>query len=248
MNKEHILEELKRTAEENGGKALSSAKFEDETGISKGDWYGKYWTKYSDLVIEAGYEPNVFGQDALDENWLLEQLAIYTRELGHFPTKPELKMKSFNEEDFPSPTTFTNRFGTKPEMLKKVYKYCENNNSYSDVFHMIKPLVINAKEIIKENAESEEYGFVYLFWSQRMKLYKLGFSNHVGRRNYDLSTKLPEELKEIHKIKTDDPEGVEKYWHARFADKRIKDRRGDTEWFDLKKVDVGNFKRWKRIF
>ena len=54
MNKEHILKEIDRTAKENNGTPLGSARFAKETGITKSDWLGKYWTKWSDAVIEAG--------------------------------------------------------------------------------------------------------------------------------------------------------------------------------------------------
>jgi hypothetical protein len=83
-----------------------------------------------------------------------------------------------------------------------------------------------------------QFGYVYLMKSGRY--YKLGRSSYVEKRNYEIGLKLPEKLKVIHKIKTDDPSGIEAYWHNRFQEKR---KRG--EWFELSSNDVKAFKRWK---
>jgi hypothetical protein len=72
--------------------------------------------------------------------------------------------------------------------------------------------------------------------------YKIGRTNSVGRRGSELAIKVPIPPKTIHSIETDDPIGVEAYWHKRFVDKR-----GEGEWFALSPEDVKAFKRWKRI-
>jgi hypothetical protein len=60
MKKDHILSEIKRTANENGGVPLGIDRFRKATGIRKEDWYGIFWTKWSDAQQDAGLEPNQF--------------------------------------------------------------------------------------------------------------------------------------------------------------------------------------------
>jgi hypothetical protein len=68
--------------------------------------------------------------------------------------------------------------------------------------------------------------------------YKIGRSNDVARRRREISLLLPSELEHVHVIETDDPEGIETYWHRRFEK-----RRSRGEWFRLTPDDVAAFRR-----
>ena len=58
MRKERIVDEIRRTAEKNGGIPLGKLRFLKETGIKEADWSGKFWSKWSEAIQEAGYTPN----------------------------------------------------------------------------------------------------------------------------------------------------------------------------------------------
>jgi len=80
MIREHILQEIKRTAEANHGVPLGWRKFAEETGIRDRDWLGKHWARWGEAVREAGYTPNQMTQ-ALSSSVHAEHVRLaYTRE------------------------------------------------------------------------------------------------------------------------------------------------------------------------
>jgi hypothetical protein len=88
-----------------------------------------------------------------------------------------------------------------------------------------------------------ECGYVYFVKHGSRSEYKIGKTMNPLRREGEIRLQLPELLKPIHYIETDDPTGVETYWHDRF---RSKQKEG--EWFALSADDVRAFKKWRRIF
>jgi hypothetical protein len=237
MKKEHILQEIKRTAEENGGVPLGWRKFVQETGIREADWLGKHWARWSDALREAGYTPNQM-TTAYDASFMFEQFVALARELGKLPVKGDFLMKARRDSAFPNPKTF-DRFGSRAELVKGVMDYCQGRAGYEDIVLLCEghtPRSNDGPEI--SDPAHVEMGEVYLMKSG--KFYKIGRSNAAGRREYELAIQLPEKLKTVHVIRTDDPSGIEAYWHKRFESKWK-----NGEWFDLGAADVAAFKRRK---
>lgn len=239
MKKEEIIREIKRTAEENDGVPLGVERFRQATGITKSDWYAKHWVRWGDALTEAGYSPNQL-RGAYSDEFVLKKLVSFIQEIGRYPVMGELRLKAKQEPIFPSHSVFS-RVGKKAELAKKVIEFCQERDGLEDVIKICEPIALQ-EPLIKQPPEndSEAFGFVYLMKSGRF--YKIGRSASVGRREYELAIKLPEKLKKVHEIKTDDPVGIEKYWHDRF-----KDKRKGGEWFELSANDVKAFKRRKKF-
>lgn len=239
VTKAHILQEIKRTAEANGGKALGIQRFKSETGIKSSDWMGRYWARWSDAIDEAGYLPNQL-VTAYDTEELLDKYARLAQQLGRLPTSADLRLKAHDDPTFPSNSTFDNKFdNSKSNLVKRLLEYCKSQNEYKDVIRLCREYAPRRQQTSDESTHQEgEFGFVYLIKSGRF--YKIGRSNAAGRREYELAIQLPEEVKRIHVIRTDDPSGIETYWHKRFEAKQKK-----GEWFDLDAADVAAFKRRK---
>lgn len=244
MNKEHIIAEIRRTAIANGGVALGWRRFKEETSIGYYDWYGQFWTRWGDAVREAGFEPNRMSE-AYDDQFLLEHLVLLTRRLGRVPTQQgDLLLAAKNDPTYPSEKVFR-RLGSKPQRASRVIAFCEANPGHDDVAALWREVPVGKQQTDPDGAGSmtSAVGYVYLLKHGSRREYKIGRTNNPLRREGELGIQLPEMVQPVHYIQTDDPPGVESYWHTRFAKKRK-----EGEWFSLSPDDVRAFKRWKRIY
>src|SRR5258708_2614552 len=234
MNKQYILAEIKRRAEDNGGVPLGQDRFSQETGIRNADWFGIFWARWGDAVQEAGLSRNKL-KEAYEEVILIGKYVDLIRELGRIPVKGELRLKRRNDPTFPNDKTFE-RFGSKSSLVTKALEYCHNHNGLDDVARLCTEVAPNdvAKPIPALRPKANEDGSVYLLKAGRY--YKIGRSNAVGRREYEMSIQLPQKARTVHIILTDDPVGIEAYWHKRFSSKNT-----NGEWFDLDTSDVQAF-------
>lgn len=109
-----------------------------------------------------------------------------------------------------------------------------------DVAKLCPPLRVVADDdkAVSAPARAPDFGCVYLMKSGRF--YKIGRTNAVGRRERELAIQLPEKVRLVHSIRTDDPAGIEEYWHKRFHE-----RRKNGEWFEPSTDDVAAFRRRK---
>ena len=237
MERSFILDEIRRSATANGGVAPGKERFEHETGVKETSWRGRYWARWSDLLYEAGLSAGTMNV-ALDRELILEQVAQLVIELGHVPTAAEIRLRKRTHPSLPNDKTVGSRLGFGARLAAELLAYAAERPGLEAVVEVCRPMA--AGDNRAEGAATPAVGAVYLMKSGRY--YKIGRSNSAGRRLYEIGIQLPERVELVHSFETDDPEGIERYWHDRFAAKR---RNG--EWFDLDRADVAAFKRRKRF-
>ena len=241
MTKAEILAEIKRTATQNAGVALGMRTFERETGIRQADWLGIHWRSWGDAVTEAGFAPNTL-TPKIEEEELLRRYSLLARELGRFPTKADLGLKKRSDPTFPSRDAIVRRFGSYPAARGRAREYCLAHPDFADVVPLLGARHLGRSPVAVSPSVGRATGFVYLVKHGSRGEYKIGKTLNPLRREGEIRLQLPERLSPVHYIETDDPAGIEAYWHARFASKRK-----EGEWFALTRDDVAAFKRWRRI-
>ena len=230
MLREQIIAEIQRLASQNGGTAPGVAAFANATGITQGRWRGVYWARWSDALADAGFAPNAL-VGKRDSTELLQKVAELCRSLGKVPTYTEMRMHVRKDASFPNDKTVAKHFGNMAELTATLRKLAESP-AYQDL-----------NELLPSPREEEDFstakdidGFVYLLKSGSH--YKIGCTANLERRIKEITVAMPESIVLMHSIKTDDPSGIEAYWHKRFAD-----RRANGEWFRLSANDLKAFRR-----
>lgn len=232
--REQILAEIRKLATENGGRPPGSRLFERVTGIKMGAWYGVYWARWGDALIAAGLAANK-PNEKIDTDVLLEHLARACRHYGKIPTAGELRLYARQHAGFPGHNTISKAFSSRTDMLNQLAIWVNGNAAFGDVAQMM-PINQPPDRVPASSVNSTSDGHVYLI--QSGAFYKIGRSDEIERRIKEIRIALPDAAKLVHSIRTDDPPGIEAYWHRRFQD-----RRANGEWFRLFSADVAAFKR-----
>lgn len=234
--RDFIVSEIRRIAVASGGVAPGQNAFTNVTGITPAKWRGIHWLRWSDALAEAGFKPNAWNQK-LDSNDILLCIARLCRNVRRLPTRSEIKMQRRLDPSFPSHTTVSNHFRTNVDLVAALRQLASEDGNWSDLLDYLPDIQEAAPERPAVPPRAE--GMVYLLKSGQH--YKIGRSEDIERRFREVTIALPETVNLVHAIRTDDPSGIEAYWHRRFAEKRA-----NGEWFALSGEDVRAFR--KRTF
>ncbi|HEX5279005.1 MAG TPA: GIY-YIG nuclease family protein [Micropepsaceae bacterium] len=228
--REFVLSEIRRLTAEDGGRVPGSETFNRITHLSHSYWKGEIWLRWSDAVREAGLVPNV-KNSRLDDGRLHFDLAVAIRKFGYIPTTAELRNYRKSAR-LPIQKTYINHFGGKRGMLRRLKFWVRDRPEWADVAALL-------ADVSDEEPELPRWtGAVYLM--RAGPLFKIGCSRKPEQRTRRVASGVPAEAVVIHMIQTDDPYGVERYWHRRFADKRV-----HGEWFRLSADEIAAFRARK---
>ena len=172
---------------------------------------------------------------------LLEMYATACRHFGRPPTRMELRLYRRANPGLPTDRTFDKRFGSRTNLLGCLLVWATANRERLDVAGMV-----DIDEILDGPDEPQvaqpqlrlSEGHVYLIRSG--PYYKVGRSDELERRVKEIRVALPDAATLEHSIRTDDPPGIEAYWHRRFNGSRV-----NGEWFELAPSYVKAFKKRK---
>jgi hypothetical protein len=229
-----ILKAIRDHAAAHGGKPPGRLALERATGIKEAAWRGVLWARWNEAVAEAGLAPNT-KTTAIDQQQLMVQLAEAIRHFGRLPTYSELRLYKRTHLGFPEDKTFHTRFSNKENMLFRVRDWARSTTGFEDLLALLPDEPDDPETDCGSNGQE---GLVYLLKSGNN--FKIGRSDQLERRVKEITIALPDAVELLHSIRTDDPAGIEAYWHRRFAD-----RRANGEWFKLTRADVAAFRRRK---
>jgi hypothetical protein len=237
MDKSHVLAEIRRLAKLHGGH-IGVRAFLDATGIPEKQILGKFWATWNQALVEAGVSTKAFRRPRTDREIIVAAVATLVERLEKWPTENEMALERRGDKTFPS-LQVIRRTAKEVSLPALVQEYCRSHPELPLAARIASERSSITTDSPEATSRAPVAGYVYMMRSGRR--YKIGFTSSPARRHREVRLELPDPTNLVHSIPTDDPAGIEAYWHKRFASKRVR----DTEFFELEGSDVMAFKRRK---
>jgi len=236
MTQDEVHAQIRRLASQRGGK-LSMRAFFSETGVSD-QWLRTqpWFAGWNDLMSRLGIEPQQFSNARIPLGELAKSVASLSVELGKWPTEDDIRRARRRDPSFPGLDAIR-PFRRSGALAATVVAIADEQPALHAARSYAEPHLVREPAEVDEHTSARIQGYVYMIRSGRR--YKIGKSTDPSRRFREVKLELPEEAHQIHAIPTDDPAGIEAYWHRRFAAKRVR----STEFFELSAEDVRAFRR-----
>jgi hypothetical protein len=231
----HILNEIRRLATQTG-KPPSAAIFAKDTLIFEEQWKDKFWPQWGDALTEAGFG-RVTRTKQLRADEVLVKIVGACRTFGKVPTYAELDEYRRINPDLPGNKVIAKYFSDRAGLILALTNLAATNDEFSDLKALLpRQLPFGRETASRANRTTD--GFVYLIKSAAY--YKIAQTETGETPLNETSAALAVKTVIVHTIRTDDPEGIEAYWHNRFKQKRT-----TGGWFNLSPADVSAFQKRK---
>jgi Meiotically up-regulated gene 113 len=238
MTKDDIAQRILDLAAERGGH-VSFHVFISETGIEDKWLRSQEWfAGWNNLLTDLGIQTREFRVPRTPPSLIAKAVAVLIEKEGRWPTDDSLTRERKRNNSFPSLPVIS-RIRKSGELAKLIVALGATDEQFAKASLIAKAYDTSETEVDELGPNEKVKGYVYLLRSGRR--YKIGKSADPSRRYREVRLELPEETHQVHTIPTDDPTGIEDYWHRRFPAKRIR----NTEFFELDATDVQAFKRRK---
>lgn len=248
MTKKDAITRIKTLAAERGGRVSFDSFVSDQEIPAQRLRQEPWFAGWNALLSEIGLQTSEFGVARTPDDAVIASVATLIQKIRRWPTEDDYAREKKLNRDFPA-LQVIRRVKTSGKLLARLVEYSSGDQSYA----LVRSLAADrrAKEepeqrllLSGESAASElpTFGYVYLVQHGSRREYKVGRTSNPLRREGEVRIELPDTLRPIHYIETDDAAGVEAYWHNRFAPKRK-----EGEWFALTAENVRAFKKWKKI-
>ena len=237
MSKEDILSEIRRVAQERGGR-VGLAAFLKTTGIPEKQTFGRHWATWNEALTEAGIAMTSFRRPRTAEASVLEAVAQSIQRLKKWPTENELSLERHRNSSFPSLKVFR-RLRRSGSLTPKVQAHSAGRPDLVDAARIASQQSMQTVPEVSPIGRAPVQGYVYMMRSGRR--YKIGHTTSPSRRHREVRLDLPDPTSLVHSIETNDPSGIDSCWHHRFESKQVR----DTEFFTVDASEVAAFKRRK---
>lgn len=245
--KQDIIDALRRVASVSADGRASQSILQEETGWGR-YWFDRFWpvTGYAGACEEAGVQRGaIIGTESTRRLTDKEVALRFATAVQNFGNKiPAFKrLKAITRLADQTICRGESYVAAKRRLIQTYLALPAEERQGEQLDQILREELarLNATATPdSETCQEMEHGYVYLLKHGSRREYKIGRTNNALRREGEIGVELPEKVLPVHFIETDDPAGIEAYWHRRFAANRK-----NGEWFELDASDVAAFRRRK---
>jgi hypothetical protein len=235
MTRDQIVKRIRELAAERGGH-VGFREFLKEIGRPEQWIRGQSWFNgWNTLLAELGLTTKRFEPPRRSATDSVSAITALARRLDRWPTEDEFRRERAVNDAIPSTAYIRKLRRSSRELAALIGTYARADPD-NETLKRLAAETVDVEEDDAAKGKGRVNGYVYMLRSGRR--YKIGKSNDPSRRFREVRLELPDETAQVHAIATDDPAGIEAYWHRRFEAKRVR----NTEFFDLNGDDVRAFK------